>query len=250
MCYRSLAHGALPRARDPDPVSCTHTLHVARRTLSHVAALPPSVPAAPTPRMAARPRRNSARRGELEFYSQEFGVYQHRQLRILEFPRYASFAQSFPNTVPYSEDIGFVARVDSTDVDSTDVEGSQMLSESLSEYAALVITDRQHGRPFTQKFLRAELERYLRGRAGETKGEHPHTRVDLQAYIWYQKGSLARIDLSCLSAASPSASRPQRHHPCSRRVRTQFRRRQRTGGRPSDPWRAHRHHSAGARIAA
>ena len=123
-------------------------------------------------------------------------MYQHRQLRILEFPRYASFAQSFPNTVPYSEDIGFVARVDSTDVDSTDVEGSQMLSESLSEYAALVITDRQHGRPFTQKFLRAELERYLRGRAGETKGEHPHTRVDLQAYIWYQKGSLALFALA------------------------------------------------------
>ena len=59
-------------------------------------------------------------------------MYQHRQLRILEFPRYASFAQSFPNTVPYFEDIGFVARVDSTDVDSTDVEGSQMLSESRS----------------------------------------------------------------------------------------------------------------------
>ncbi len=159
-----------------------------------------------------------ASKASLEFYSQEFGAYQHRQLRILEFPRYAGFAQSFPNTVPYSEDIGFVARVDSTDVEDTDlpyfvtaheiahqwfpyqrmpadVEGSQMLSESLSEYAALVVTDRAHGRAFTQKFLRAELERYLRGRAGETKGEHPLTRVDLQAYIWYQKGSLALFAL-------------------------------------------------------
>lgn len=159
-----------------------------------------------------------ASKASLAFYSQEFGPYQHRQLRILEFPRYAGFAQSFPNTVPYSEDIGFVARVDSTDVEDTDlpyfvtaheiahqwfpyqrmpadVEGSQMLSESLSEYAALVITDRAHGRPFTQKFLRAELERYLRGRAGETKGEHPLTRVDLQSYIWYQKGSLALFAL-------------------------------------------------------
>ena len=27
------------------------------------------------------------------------------RLRILEFPRYASFAQSFPNTIPYSESI-------------------------------------------------------------------------------------------------------------------------------------------------
>ncbi|MFN9795572.1 MAG: ABC transporter permease/M1 family aminopeptidase [Gemmatimonas sp.] len=155
-----------------------------------------------------------ASKASLAFYSQEFGPYQHRQLRILEFPRYAGFAQSFPNTVPYSEAIGFVARVDTTDVEDTDlpyfvtaheiahqwfpyqrmaadVEGSQMLSESLSEYAALVITDRAHGRAFTQKFLRSELETYLRGRASESKGERPLTRVDLQSYIWYQKGSLA-----------------------------------------------------------
>lgn len=43
---RSLMHeaalGALPRARDPDTVSFTHALRVTRRTLPHVAALPPS----------------------------------------------------------------------------------------------------------------------------------------------------------------------------------------------------------------
>jgi hypothetical protein len=155
-----------------------------------------------------------ASKAALSFLSQEFGPYQHRQLRILEFPRYAAFAQSFPNTVPYSEAIGFVARVDTTDVEDTDLpyfvtaheiahqwfpyqrmaadaEGSQMLSESLSEYAALVITERAHGRAFTQKFLRGELERYLRGRAAESKGERPLTRVDLQSYVWYQKGALA-----------------------------------------------------------
>jgi len=166
-----------------------------------------------------------ASKASLEFYSKEFGLYQHRQLRIVEFPRYAGFAQSFPNTVPYSEDIGFVARVDTTDVEDTDlpyfvtaheiahqwfpyqrmpadVEGSQMLSESLSEYAALVVTDRLHGRAFTQKFLRAELDRYLRGRAGETKGERSLTRVDLQSYIWYQKGSLALFALRDLIGES------------------------------------------------
>jgi ABC-2 type transport system permease protein len=167
-----------------------------------------------------------ASKASLEFFSKEFGPYQHRQLRIVEFPRYAGFAQSFPNTVPYSEDIGFVARVDSTDVEDTDlpyfvtaheiahqwfpyqrmpadVEGSQMLSESLSEYAALVITDRQHGRAFTQKFLRAELDRYLRGRAGETKGERPLTRVDLQSYVWYQKGALSLFALRDLIGEAP-----------------------------------------------
>ena len=167
-----------------------------------------------------------ASRASLAFYAREFGPYQHRQLRILEFPRYAAFAQSFPNTVPYSEDIGFVARVDSTDVEDTDlpyfvtaheiahqwfpyqrvpanVEGAGMLSESLSEYAALVVTDRLHGRPFTQKFLRAELDRYLRGRAGETRGERPLTRVDQEPYVWYQKGSLAFFALRDLIGEAP-----------------------------------------------
>lgn len=43
---RALMHeaalGAFPRARDPDSLSFTHTLRVARRTLPHVAAFPPS----------------------------------------------------------------------------------------------------------------------------------------------------------------------------------------------------------------
>ena len=166
-----------------------------------------------------------ASKASLEFFTREFGPYQHRQLRILEFPRYAGFAQSFPNTVPYSEDIGFVARVDSTSVEDTDlpyfvtsheiahqwfpyqrmaaeVEGSAMLSESLSEYAALVVTDRAHGRSFTQKFLRTELDRYLRGRSGETKGERPLVRVDNQAYIHYSKGSLALFALRDLIGES------------------------------------------------
>jgi aminopeptidase N len=159
-----------------------------------------------------------ASQAALALYSREFGPYQHRQLRILEFPRYAGFAQSFPNTVPYSEAIGFVARVDSTSVEDTDlpyfvtaheiahqwfpyqrmaadVEGAQMLSESFSEYAALVVTARKHGLPFTQKFLRSELDGYLRGRAGETRGERPLTRVDREGYVWYQKGSLALFAL-------------------------------------------------------
>lgn len=47
---RALMHeaalGALPRARDPDTLSFTHALRVTRRTLPHLAAVPPSGPAA------------------------------------------------------------------------------------------------------------------------------------------------------------------------------------------------------------
>jgi hypothetical protein len=58
---RALMHeaalGALPRARDPDTLSFTHALRLTRRTLPHVAAIPPSRPRAPT----ARPPDDSGR---------------------------------------------------------------------------------------------------------------------------------------------------------------------------------------------
>lgn len=61
---RALMHeaalGALPRARDPDTLSFTHALRTTRRTLPHVAALPPSGPSARPPR-ARRDSRGTAR---------------------------------------------------------------------------------------------------------------------------------------------------------------------------------------------
>ncbi|HEY4997658.1 MAG TPA: hypothetical protein VII36_00870, partial [Usitatibacter sp.] len=51
----------------------------------------------------------------LDYYTKNFSPYQHHQVRILEFPRYAQFAQSFPNTIPYSEGIGFIAKVNAKD---------------------------------------------------------------------------------------------------------------------------------------
>jgi ABC-2 type transport system permease protein len=135
-------------------------------------------------------------------------------VRILEFPRYQTFAQSFPNTIPYSEAIGFIARVDSTsesDIDypyfvtaheighqwfpyqrmPANVQGAQALSEALAEYSALSVLDKRYGPVRTQKFLRFELDGYLRGRSGETKKEMPLMLVENQGYIQYQKGSLA-----------------------------------------------------------
>ncbi len=44
----------------------------------------------------------SARAG-LDYYQAHFSPYQFRQFRIMEFPRYRTFAQSFSNTVPFSE---------------------------------------------------------------------------------------------------------------------------------------------------
>ncbi|MDX1931310.1 MAG: hypothetical protein SFU56_01770 [Capsulimonadales bacterium] len=149
----------------------------------------------------------------LTYCSENFGPYQFRQLRILEFPAYASFAQSFPNTVPYSEAIGFIARVreEEEDIDypyyvtahetahqwwahqvlGADMEGATLLSESLAEYSALKILEKKYGPERIRRFLRHDLDRYLRGRGGEREEENPLVKVQNQQYIHYPKGALA-----------------------------------------------------------
>jgi ABC-2 type transport system permease protein len=154
----------------------------------------------------------------LEYYTKHFGPYQHRQVRILEFPRYARFAQAFPNTIPYSESIGFIARVDPSSPEDLDypyyvtahevahqwwahqviggnVQGATLLSETLSQYSALMVMKQKYGEERMARFLRHELHEYLRGRHLERKEEMPLARVENQPYVHYRKGSLAMYAL-------------------------------------------------------
>ncbi|HET7462042.1 MAG TPA: M1 family aminopeptidase [Longimicrobium sp.] len=153
----------------------------------------------------------SGAKDALVYCTREFGPYQHRQLRILEFPRYAPFAQSFDNTIPYSEAIGFIADVRRDDIDypffvtahevahqwwghqvaPADVQGAAMLSETLAEYTALMVMEKRYGREKIGRFLRYELDQYLRGRGGERRAEKPLMLVESQQYIHYNKGALA-----------------------------------------------------------
>jgi hypothetical protein len=67
---RALIHeaalGALPRARDPDTLSFTHALRTTRRTLPHVAAVPPSGPGARPTRAGHDPRGATRGSGQLQ----------------------------------------------------------------------------------------------------------------------------------------------------------------------------------------
>ena len=145
----------------------------------------------------------------LDYYQQHYSPYQFAQFRIMEFPRYRTFAQSFPNTVPYSESIGFISRmVKKNDIDFTyfvtahelghqwwahqliggNVQGSNMMSETLAEYSALMVMQKKYGRDNMHKFLQHELDGYLRGRGGEVRHEPPLALVQREPYVWYQKG--------------------------------------------------------------
>lgn len=152
-------------------------------------------------------------KASLEYFTREFGPYQHREVRILEFPRYSSFAQSFATTIPYSESIGFILRIKDEDDDldmpffvtahevahqwwghqvvGARVQGSALMVESMAEYSALTVMEQKYGASHAQKFLRHELDRYLRGRSSEDRKEQPLIRTENQPYIHYNKGALA-----------------------------------------------------------
>ena len=147
----------------------------------------------------------------LDYYDANYTPYQFKQLRIVEFPNYASFAQSFANTIPYSESLGFIADLrDQHKIDyvyyvtahevahqwwahrliGANMQGSTMLSESLAQYSALMVMQHKYGASQMRKFLKYELDAYLTGRATEKLAEEPLAKVENQQYIHYRKGSL------------------------------------------------------------
>ncbi|WP_323756007.1 ABC transporter permease/M1 family aminopeptidase [Roseivirga sp.] len=155
-------------------------------------------------------RFEAAYKDGLKYFSETYGSFQFRQMRLLEFPKYASFAQSFPNTVPFSEGFGWLADFDDPDdfdytyfvtahelahqwwghqIAPNYTRGANLVSEALAEYSALVLTERQYGKDNMTYFLRNELDDYLFGRANESKKENTFINCN-RAYQWYNKGSL------------------------------------------------------------
>lgn len=152
----------------------------------------------------------------LEYFTTHFGAYQHRHLRIVEFPRYQRDATSFPGMITFSEALGFNARLrDDAAVDfpfyitahevahqwwgqqvvAAHVQGAGMLHETLAQYSALLVMEEEVGPERLRSVLEYEREWYLRGRAGERGVEPPIARAGRQDYVYYHKGALAMYTL-------------------------------------------------------
>lgn len=150
----------------------------------------------------------------LDYGARNYGRYPLRELRIAEFPRYVRNARTFPGLIPFSESGAFIARVDPgspKDLDypfyvsaheaarqwwgqqlvGADTRGATVLSESLSEYTALMVMRRALGPDRMRRFLRHDLDAYLMGRAQEQERELPLAHNENQRYIAYRKGALA-----------------------------------------------------------
>lgn len=149
----------------------------------------------------------------LQYYTANFGPYFHKQCRIIEFPRYESFAQAFPGTMPYSEGIGFITDLRNIDKDDIDfvcyvvshemghqywahqligaqMQGSEMMSEGFAQYSALMVMEKKYGKDKMKRFLKYEMDGYLRGRSSELQAERPIMRTEDQSYIHYSKASV------------------------------------------------------------
>ncbi|HSM85173.1 MAG TPA: M1 family aminopeptidase, partial [Candidatus Limnocylindrales bacterium] len=158
------------------------------------------------------PRMMNSIKKSLGYYTTNFGPYYHKEARIIEFPRVARFAQAFPGTMPYAESIGFIANLNHPDdidmvfyvvahemghqwwahqVVGANMEGATLLSETLAQYSALMVMEKEYGRDAMRKFLKYEMDNYLRSRGRERLKERPLLTVEAnQGYVHYRKGSV------------------------------------------------------------
>lgn len=156
-------------------------------------------------------RMMSSMKASLQYYSKNFSPYQYEQLRIMEFPRYAQFAQSFPGTVPFSESIGFVLDIDDEkdvdmafyvtaheiahqwfgmQVEAANVKGRYFILETLSQYAAMMVLKEEYSEGKLLQFLETQKETYKKGQDREAVEEPSLALVENQDYVYYAKGAI------------------------------------------------------------
>jgi hypothetical protein len=154
-------------------------------------------------------------RGSLEYFTTQFGPFQFKELRIVEFPRYASFARAHPQTIAFGEGSAFLTRIKEDDVDRTffvvahetshqwwghqvagaRIEGAALLSETLAMYSSMMVMEKTYGREQVDRFYRFEMDLYHRGRSNSASREVPLLRVGNQSHLYYHKGAVAMYTL-------------------------------------------------------
>ena len=155
-------------------------------------------------------------KASFDYYSTNFSPYQYEQMRIMEFPRYAVFAQSFPGTVPFSEAIGFVLDIDDEkdvdmafyvtahelahqwfgmQVEAANVKGRHFILETLSQYAATMVLKKHYSEEKVQQFLEEQQKQYREGKQKEAGEEPSLALVENQEHIYYAKGAINMYEL-------------------------------------------------------
>jgi ABC-2 type transport system permease protein len=152
-------------------------------------------------------------KASLAYFTEQFGPYPASQLRIVEFARYGGFGVAHPHTIAFSEE-QFLNRVQEGDIDQAFygvahevghqwwggqvrggvAKGHALLSESLANYSATIVTERTFGAADGRRIYDTHMERYLMGRSRQAR-EVPLLEIEDQSYLAYRKGAIAMLTM-------------------------------------------------------
>jgi hypothetical protein len=150
----------------------------------------------------------------LDYCTSTFGPYQFRELRIVEIPPYAiSGGRAHATTIAFAEP-AFITRVKEGGGDMTFfgtahevahswwggqlrgayVRGRAVLSETLSNYTAMMVTEKVLGPEEGRRVYDYQMDRYLSRRAA-FESDVPLVEVEDHPHIAYGKGAVAMYTL-------------------------------------------------------
>ena len=149
----------------------------------------------------------------LDYYTEAFGPYQFRELRVAEVPPYGINGRALATTILFAEQ-NFLTRADGNRVDHTffgtahevahswwggqlrgaNVPGRAFLSEGLSNYSAMMVTERVMGPAEARRVYEFQLERYLSRRRAFQR-DVPLIEVEDHPHIAYGKGAIVMYQL-------------------------------------------------------
>ena len=140
------------------------------------------------------PRFLRACKDGLRYYSEAFGPYQFKDLRLLETSVYSSWASSYPGGIGFAEYFGWNAKFSSPDqldycyfntafqlahqwwmfqVAPARAEGSDNIMSGLSKYSALLLYEKRVGKDNMKPMLNSEMNDYLQNHQYAFGSERP-----------------------------------------------------------------------------
>jgi ABC-2 type transport system permease protein len=150
----------------------------------------------------------------LDYYTEQFGPYEFHEMRIVEITPYTGInGRAFPAAIAFGES-NFITRNDRGTVDLTFfgtahevahqwwggqvrpayAKGRSFVSEALSNYSAMMVTEKVLGPAEARRVYDYQMERYLTKR-GEFGRDAPLLEVDDHPYVSYGKGAVALYTL-------------------------------------------------------
>jgi hypothetical protein len=152
-------------------------------------------------------------KASLDYYTQVFGPYQHRELRVVEIPPYSINGRAMATTIAFAEQ-NFINRDEGGQVDHTffgtahevahswwggqlrgaNVRGRAFLSEGLSNYSAMMVTEKALGPEQARRVYDYQMDRYLSRRAAFER-DVPLLEAEDHPHIAYGKGAVAMYTL-------------------------------------------------------